>query len=52
MAVTRRSRLADVVAAATVTVAIVGGLGWIGQDANPGIPVKTVVIRVGGGETL
>lgn len=52
MAVTRRSRLADVVAAATVTVAIVGGLGWIGQDANSGIPVKTVVIRVGGGETL
>ncbi len=48
----RSGRLANVVAAATVTVAIVGGLGWIGQDATPGIPVKTVVTRVGGGETL
>ncbi len=52
MAVTRRSRLADVVAAATATVAIVAGFGWIGHDANPGIPVKTAVTRVGGGETL
>jgi hypothetical protein len=48
----RSGRLANVVAAATVTVAIVGGLGWIGQDAAPGIPVKTAVTRVGGGETL
>lgn len=48
----RSGRLANVVAAATVTVAIVGGLGWIGQDATPGIPVKTAVTRVGGGETL
>lgn len=52
MAPTHRSRLANVVAAATVTVAIVGGLGWIGQDASAGIPVKTAVTRVGGGETL
>jgi hypothetical protein len=52
MAATRRSRLGNVVAAATVTVAIVGGLGWIGQDASAGIPVKTAVTRVGGGETL
>ncbi len=48
----RSGRLARVVAAATVTVAIVGGLGWIGQDASPGIPMETAVTRVGGGETL
>lgn len=48
----RSGRLASVVAAATVTVAVVGGLGWIGQGAGPGIPAETAVIRVGGGETL
>jgi hypothetical protein len=48
----RSGRLAGVVAAATVTVAVVGGLGWIGQGASPGIPAETAVIRVGGGETL
>jgi hypothetical protein len=48
----RSGRLASVVAAATVTVAIVGGLGWIGQGASPGIPAETAVIRVGAGETL
>jgi hypothetical protein len=48
----RSGRLASVVAAATVTVAVVGGLGWIGQGASPGIPAETAVIRVGGGETL
>jgi hypothetical protein len=48
----RTGRLASVVAAATVTVAVVGGLGWIGQGASPGIPAETAVIRVGGGETL
>ncbi|MBV8542775.1 MAG: LysM peptidoglycan-binding domain-containing protein [Pseudonocardiales bacterium] len=46
-----------VVAAATVTLTVVGGLGWIGQDwigqgAGPGIPAETVVIRVGAGETV
>ncbi|PZS15729.1 MAG: hypothetical protein DLM60_16570 [Pseudonocardiales bacterium] len=48
----RSGRLASVVAAATVTAAVVGGLGWIGQGASPGIPAQTAVIRVGGGETL
>lgn len=48
----RSGRLAGVVAAATVTVAVVGGLGWIGQGASPGLPAETAVIRVGGGETL
>jgi hypothetical protein len=48
----RSGRLASVVAAATVTAALVGGLGWIGQGASLRIPPQTVVIRVGGGETL
>ncbi|MGH3435879.1 MAG: LysM peptidoglycan-binding domain-containing protein [Sciscionella sp.] len=48
----RSGRLASVVAAATMTAAVVGGLGWIGQGTSPGIPAQTAVIRVGGGETL
>ncbi len=48
----RSGRLASLVAAAAVTVAVVGGLGWLGQGASPGIPAQTAVIRVGGGETL
>ena len=48
----RSGRVARVVAAATVTLAVVGGLGWIGQGASPGIPAETAVIRVGAGETV
>jgi LysM domain len=48
----RSSRVARVVVAATVTLAVVGGLGWIGQAASPGLPAKTAVIRVGAGETV
>jgi hypothetical protein len=48
----RSSRVARVVAAATLTLAVVGGLGWIGQAASPGLPAKTMVIRVGAGETV
>ncbi|MGH3771187.1 MAG: LysM peptidoglycan-binding domain-containing protein [Pseudonocardiaceae bacterium] len=45
------------VAAAMVTLAVVGGLGvigqgWIGQGARPGISAETAVIRVGAGETV
>ncbi|MGH3812505.1 MAG: LysM peptidoglycan-binding domain-containing protein [Pseudonocardiaceae bacterium] len=39
-------------AAATVTLAVVGGLGWIGQTPGPGVPAQTAVIRVGAGETV
>ncbi|MBV9447304.1 MAG: LysM peptidoglycan-binding domain-containing protein [Streptosporangiaceae bacterium] len=35
-----------------VTLAVVGGLGWIGQGTSPGIPARTAVIRVGAGETI
>ncbi|MBV9162912.1 MAG: LysM peptidoglycan-binding domain-containing protein [Pseudonocardiales bacterium] len=44
--------MASLVAAATVTLAVVGGLGWIGQGASSGIPTETAVIRVGAGETV
>lgn len=39
-------------AAATVTLAVVGGLGWIGQGAHPRVPANTVVVEVGAGETI
>lgn len=53
----RSGRVRRVVAAATVTLAVVGGLGWIGPGwvgpgASPEIPAKTAVIRVGAGETV
>ena len=49
----RSGRVRRVVAAATVTLAVVAGLGWIGRPgASPGIPAKTAVIRVGAGETV
>ncbi|MGH3866291.1 MAG: LysM peptidoglycan-binding domain-containing protein [Pseudonocardiaceae bacterium] len=53
----RSSRVIRVVAAATVTLAVVGGLGWIGQGwigqgASPGVPAETAVVRVGAGETV
>ncbi len=53
----RSGRVRRVVAAVTVTLAVVGGLGWIGSGwvgpgASPGIPAQTAVIRVGAGETL
>ncbi|MGH3694250.1 MAG: hypothetical protein ACRDRX_09765 [Pseudonocardiaceae bacterium] len=47
----RSTRVASLVAAVMVTLAIVGGLGWLGQAASPGVPAHTTVIRVGAGET-
>jgi LysM repeat protein len=41
-----------VVAAAIVTLTVIGGLGWIGQSPSPGIPAETAVIQVGAGETV
>jgi hypothetical protein len=38
--------------AATVTLAVIGSLGWIGQAPGPGVPEETAVIRVGAGETV
>jgi hypothetical protein len=48
----RTGRGARLVAAATVTLAVVGGLGWIGQGAHPRVPANTVVVEVGAGETI
>lgn len=47
-----RRRTASVVAAATVTLALAGGLGWIGPGASPAISARTEVVRVGAGETI
>jgi len=48
----RPSRLAQLVAAATVTLAVCGGLGWVSQAPSSGVPAETAVIRVGAGETV
>lgn len=47
----RSCRVTSVVAAAVVTLAVIAGVGWIGQSASPGMPAETVVVRVGAGET-
>ncbi len=48
----RPNKVVRVAAAATVTLALVGGLGWIGQPPDPGVPAQTAVIEVGAGETV
>lgn len=40
------------VAVAVVTLVLIGGLGWLGQMAGPGLPAETSVVRVGAGETV
>ncbi len=47
----RSSRSASLVAAATVTLAAVAGLG-LAQSTEPGIPAETAVVWVGAGETV
>ncbi|MDQ4010040.1 MAG: LysM peptidoglycan-binding domain-containing protein [Actinomycetota bacterium] len=52
---TRVPRLSGAVrlaAAATVTLAVVGGVAWIGHAADPGVPAETAMTRVGAGETV
>ncbi|MGH3881785.1 MAG: LysM peptidoglycan-binding domain-containing protein [Pseudonocardiaceae bacterium] len=48
----RPNKVVRLAAAATVTLAVVGGLGWIGQPPGPGVPAQTAVIQVGAGETV
>jgi hypothetical protein len=48
----RPGRGIRLVAAVTVTLAVVCGLGWIGQGTDRVVPAKTVVVRVGAGETM
>lgn len=45
-------RVVRLIAATTVTLAVLGGLSWLGQAADPGIPERTAVVRVGAGETV
>jgi hypothetical protein len=45
-------RVVRLATAATVTLAVIAGLGWIGQAPGPGVPAETAVIRVGAGETV
>jgi hypothetical protein len=45
-------RVVSLIVAVTLTLAVVGGLSWLGQTADPGIPERTTVIRVGAGETV
>jgi Tfp pilus assembly protein FimV len=48
----RPGRALRLMIATTVTLAVVGGLGWIGQAPETGVPAETAVIRVGAGETV
>ena len=48
----RAARVAALSATVMVTLAVVAGLGWLGQSADPAIPERTAVIRVGAGETV
>jgi len=48
----RPGKVVRLATAAIVTLAVIGGLGWIGQAPGPGVPAETAVIRVGAGETV
>lgn len=48
----RPGRPAYLVVVAVATLAVVGGLGVLGQAASARIPAETTVVRVGAGETL
>lgn len=48
----RSSRVGSLVAAVMVTLVVVGGLSWLGQAKDPGLPADTGVARVGAGETV
>jgi hypothetical protein len=50
--VLRSGRAGSLVAAVMVTMVVVGGLSWLGQTSEPGLPAHTAVIRVGAGETV
>lgn len=48
----RSGRVRSLVAVVMVTMVVVGGLSWLGQARDPGIPAHTAVVRVGAGETV
>jgi predicted Zn-dependent protease len=39
-------------AAVTMTLAVVAGLSWLGQRTAPAVPERISMIRVGAGETI
>jgi Tfp pilus assembly protein FimV len=48
----RAGRVVALSATVIVTLSVVAGLSWLGQSADPAIPERTAVIRVGAGETV
>jgi hypothetical protein len=50
--VLQSGRAGRLVAAVMVTMVVVGGLSWLGQARDPGLPAHTAVVRVGAGETV
>jgi hypothetical protein len=50
--VLRSGRVGRLVAAVMVTMVVVGGLSWLGQPRDPGLPAHTALVRVGAGETV
>ena len=48
----RLTKAVRLAAAVAVTLVVVGGAGWMGQAASPGVPVETALTRVGAGETV
>ena len=45
-------RTTHLVIAAVLTLAVIGGLGWLGQGVGEGLPADTAIVRVGAGETI
>ncbi len=50
--VLRSGRVRSLVTVVMVTMVVVGGLSWLGQTRDPGLPAHTAVVRVGAGETV
>lgn len=48
----RAGRVVALSVTVIVTLTVVAGLSWLGQSADPAIPERTAVIRVGAGETV
>ena len=48
----RAGRVVALSATVIVTLSVVAGLSWLGQSADPAMPERTTVVRVGAGETL
>lgn len=48
----RLTRAVRLAAAAAVTLAVVGGVSWMGQATSPVVPAETALTRVGAGETV